>query len=112
MNAETLLAATGGNRALLRELARLCLHEDAPRLRARLHHAARDRDSAALGFAAHALQGLVAEFRAEAARQAAAQIDEAVRENQWDAIAARIAAFEQEYEKLAALLHAVLDEPA
>jgi HPt (histidine-containing phosphotransfer) domain-containing protein len=112
MNADTLLAATGGNRALLRELARLCLHKDAPRLRARLRQAARDRDSEALGFAAHALKGLVAEFRASAARDAAAQVEAAAREKQWAHVPIHLASFDDEYEKLARLLRAILAETA
>lgn len=105
-----LLATLGGNRALLRELARLCLREDAPRLRAQLHAAAQAGDGAGIESAAHALKGLAGEFRAASAREAAAEIETAARAGRLDGIATRIAAFEREFEPLAAVLQSILDD--
>jgi HPt (histidine-containing phosphotransfer) domain-containing protein len=108
MDEATLLSALGGNRALLRELARLCLEVDAPRLRAQLHTAVAARDVAAIESAAHALKGLVAEFRAEAARTAAAEIEKAARHGRLEDLAAPVAAFEREWSALEKLLTSVL----
>jgi HPt (histidine-containing phosphotransfer) domain-containing protein len=112
MDTASLLATTGGNRALLRELARLCLHEDAPRLRAQLNGAVRAGDAAGIECAAHALKGLVAEFRAEAARAAAGEIEATARAGKSEAITAQLRVFEEEFAKLEALLQTILDEPA
>jgi hypothetical protein len=59
MDEAKLLKSVGGNRALLREMARLCLEEDAPRLLNELRTAVDDDDRASVEFAAHALKGLV-----------------------------------------------------
>lgn len=111
MNEETLLANVRGNRGLLRELAKLCLHEDGPRLLTQLHDAARDGDCATIESAAHALKGLVGEFRAEDARRAADTLEALARDGKSSDLAAQIEIFDQAYEKLAALLRAILDEP-
>lgn len=109
MNAETLLASVGGNRALLREMALLCLSEDGPRLLAQLHDSMRAGDCAGIESAAHALKGLVAEFHAESATRAANALETAARDGNCGDLAAQLDDFDREYDKLASLLRATLD---
>jgi len=112
MNEETLLANVRGNRALLCELARLCLYEDGPRLFSQLHTAARNGDCAAIESSAHALKGLAGEFRAEDALRAAAALEAAAADGKHGDLTAHIEQMEREYETLAALLRAILDHAA
>jgi HPt (histidine-containing phosphotransfer) domain-containing protein len=112
MDRPSLLALFDGNRRLLREMARLCLREDAPRLCAQLHAATQAADAPALESAAHALKGLVAEFRADEARAAAAALEACARAGNLAEAPAHIAAFEREFAKLASVLRTILDEPA
>lgn len=111
MDASTLLKIMGGNRALMREMARLCLEEDGPRLRTELRAAAGIGDLSGVRDAAHALKGLVAEFRAATAREAAGAIEDAVSCADPFALSAAVEDFEREYEKLAAVLRSFLEEP-
>ena len=95
------LAAVGGHAVVLREMARLCLEDDAPRLFQQLREAAAQRDFAGLEHAAHGIKGLVGEFRAESARRAAAQIEEHSRAQNGEPIAALIADLEREFTRFA-----------
>jgi HPt (histidine-containing phosphotransfer) domain-containing protein len=112
MDSESLLTAMGGNRPLLREMARLCLYADAPRLRAQLQSALEVGDCTGIEFAAHALKALVGQFHAKTARAVAAEIESAARDGHTDRAAAHAAVFEREFEKLAMVLRAIVENSA
>ena len=95
------LEAVGGNAGVLREMARLCLEDDAPRLFTQLREAVGRRDFSELEHAAHGIKGLVGEFRAERARQAAARVEEQGRAQNGDGLARLIADLEREFERFA-----------
>lgn len=112
MDEAKLLKSFGGNRALLREMARLCLEEDAPRLLGELRAAVDDEDRRGAEFAAHALKGLVAEFRAESARYAAAAVEQMAGSAAKAELHAGVKNFEREFDALASVLRTYLREPA
>ena len=72
---ETLAARFGGDMRLAASLARMFL-KDAPRLVAAVRRAAARRDAQALARTAHALKGAVGHFGAQAAREAAARLEQ------------------------------------
>ncbi|HSL19987.1 MAG TPA: response regulator [Vicinamibacterales bacterium] len=78
LDAATLVAEFGGNRALLAEVIDVFL-EDAPRLVGRMKEAAATRDAAALGAAAHAMKGSVGLFSRGGAYQGASRLSQAAR---------------------------------
>jgi HPt (histidine-containing phosphotransfer) domain-containing protein len=107
MDAASVLASVGGNRRLLREMVRLCLEEDAPRLFAQLHAAAAQRDFAGIEEAAHAFKGLVGGFDAEAASVTADQIVASAQAQSGEFLDPQIATFEREFAQLAAVLRSL-----
>jgi CheY-like chemotaxis protein len=74
-----LLAGLNGNRAMLREMVRLCLDIDAPRLLGDLRAGLDKRDSYAIERAAHGIKGLVGEFRAPTMLAAAREVEDNAR---------------------------------
>jgi HPt (histidine-containing phosphotransfer) domain-containing protein len=71
---EALLDRVGGDQDFLQEIASLFL-EDCPKLLADVRTAVSSEDARGLEHAAHALKGSVANFGAEAARQAASRLE-------------------------------------
>lgn len=71
---EALLDRLGGDQEFLQEIASLFL-EDCPKLLADIRTAVSSEDARGLEHAAHALKGSVANFGAEAARQAAFRLE-------------------------------------
>lgn len=65
----------GGNRELLRQIARF-FRDDSPMLIRRLRRAADERDLVEIRQAAHSLKGLVANFDADAAVHAAQRLEQ------------------------------------
>jgi signal transduction histidine kinase/DNA-binding response OmpR family regulator len=101
-----LLDATGDSEETFREILRLALNEDFPRLEAMLDEASATDDLAAFERAAHAIKGLVSELKAAPCRAAATAVEEAVVEEKLPLVAARAAKLKIEFEKLRAALRA------
>jgi HPt (histidine-containing phosphotransfer) domain-containing protein len=96
-----LLASMDGNRALVREMVRLCLEVDAPRLLGNLREGLEKRDFRAVEEAAHGLKGLVGEFHAPAVYAAARQLEETARERRADRLPQHGEALLHEFQRLA-----------
>jgi two-component system, sensor histidine kinase and response regulator len=95
-----LLESVGGNNTLLRELVRLSLDSDAPRLINELRAAATKRDPRALEAASHALKGLLGELRAGRASEMAGQLEADGHAGNLANLDARVAALLLELEPL------------
>jgi CheY-like chemotaxis protein len=96
-------ARTGNDTSLLRELADLFLQE-CPRLLTALRDAVTSADALALERAAHALKGVVGNFAAQQAFQAAEVLETMGRESELCHAAEAYARLEQEIEQLQTVL--------
>jgi len=103
-----LLESMGGNRALLAEMARLCLEVDAPRLLGNLRAAVEQQDCLGVEQAAHGLKGLIGEFHAPEIYVVAKRLEDSGRERQAAAIPAQAAALEREFERLSVALRRMI----
>jgi HPt (histidine-containing phosphotransfer) domain-containing protein len=74
MDQKALLERVGGDLEFLQEIAALAL-EDCPRLMAEIRSAVSHGDATSLHHAAHTLKGCVANFGANAAREAAFRLE-------------------------------------
>jgi two-component system, sensor histidine kinase and response regulator len=87
------LSRVGGDLELLREIAVLFV-EDCPRALAEIREAVERQDPAKLESAAHAMKGSVANFGAQAAVEAAFQLEQMGRARQMGAAAETLRALE------------------
>jgi HPt (histidine-containing phosphotransfer) domain-containing protein len=98
----------GNDHALFQELVGL-LRADAPPLLAALHSAHRDGDTPRLQRAAHTLKGLAANFDAERAVAAAADVEKLAKTGQSAGLPAAIARLEESLDELVAALSPTLE---
>ena len=98
------LSSLDGNRAMVSEMIRLCLEEDAPRLLGDLRNALETRDLTAVEQSAHGLKGLVGEFHAPGAYAAARRLEEAGRNHETERVPFAAHSFFDEFDRLAAAL--------
>lgn len=78
----TSLRRMGYDQKLFREMIGL-FQEDGPRRLNDVHQAYENRDATGVHQAAHTLKGLAANFSAQPAVEAAAQVEQLARANQW-----------------------------
>jgi HPt (histidine-containing phosphotransfer) domain-containing protein len=97
------LARMGGDRELLQKLVEFFC-EDAPQYLDRLKAAADERDPAGVQHAAHSLNGLVANFGAEAASRAALRLEEMGHSGDLSSVSEGVRALEEEITRLEATL--------
>jgi two-component system, sensor histidine kinase and response regulator len=93
------LSHTGGDRKLLKQIIDL-FRTDSPASFRKIERALKRRDGEALWTAAHALKGSMATIGAQAARQAAADIERLGRTNQFDGAHRAYATMRQEVTRL------------
>ena len=93
------LARMGGDRELLQKLVEF-FREDAPDYLIRLRAAAEQKDAAGVQFAAHSLNGLVSNFGAAAASQAAMRLEVMGRNGDLSSVAEAIVTLEDEILRL------------
>ncbi len=93
------LSRMGGDRPLLKKLVEL-FQEDGPVYLARLQAAVEEEYAAGLQHAAHSLNGLVANFGAQAASAAALRLEEMGRNGDVSAAAEAMETLEQEIVRL------------
>ncbi len=98
LDREELLERLGGDQDFLQEIAGLFL-EDCPKLLADIHSAVSTGNARALEHAAHTLKGSVANFGAEAARQAAFRLEILGREGDLKPAGDAYSTLEQEIER-------------
>ena len=79
------MARVGGDIELLKEIAVLFL-EEYPRVLTELHQAVADGDAGAIARTAHGLKGSVANFGAQAAVDAALQLEQMARTQKFDEV--------------------------
>jgi HPt (histidine-containing phosphotransfer) domain-containing protein len=97
------LARMGGDRELLQRMVDF-FREDAPEYLARLHAAADQGDRAGVEYAAHSLNGLVANFGAESASLVALRLEEMGRSGDLSSASEAVATLEDEIARLEATL--------
>jgi HPt (histidine-containing phosphotransfer) domain-containing protein len=93
------LSYTGGDRRLLKEVIQL-FRADYPSALRRINRALKGRDPEALRLAAHRLKGSIATVGAPAARQVAAELEEAARSQDFEPARHSYAKLRQEIERL------------
>jgi len=108
-NRNEALDRAGGDEELFREVAALFV-EESPGQMERLRGAVEARDADALAAAAHGLKGSVANFGAEAARQAALRLEMIGREGPLDEAPAALAELETKMSALTARMAEVAAE--
>jgi HPt (histidine-containing phosphotransfer) domain-containing protein len=102
------LLRMGNDYELFQEMVGL-LQADAPPLLAALHSAHREGDPQRLQRAAHTLKGLAANFGAERAVAAAAEVEKLAKARQSAGLPAAIAKLEESLEELSAALAPTLE---
>jgi two-component system sensor histidine kinase/response regulator len=95
LDREALLDRVGGDREFLQEIASLFI-QDCPRLLGGIKAAVSREDAQGLEHAAHTLKGSVANFGAEAARQAAFRLEALARSGDLTPAAEALSALERE----------------
>jgi CheY-like chemotaxis protein len=106
-----LMESVGGDTTLLRELVRLSLDSDAPRLLTDLRAAAAQRDPRALEAAGHGLKGLLGELRAGPATELARQLEAGGHDGDLTNLDARVAALLSAMEPLKRQLREFIESP-
>jgi hypothetical protein len=95
-----LMESVGGNILVLRELVRLFMDSDAPRLTTDLREAAAKRDPRALEAAGHGLYGLLGELRASRAAEKARELGAGGHEGDMTDLDERVSLLLSEMEQL------------
>ncbi len=98
------LDGVGGNRALARQMIALCCEQDGPRLSRELAEALVHGDLIGIERSAHAISGLVGEFRAAAACRMARALEEGARQRCLDLVQVQAAELECEFRRLVTAL--------
>jgi len=106
-----LMQSVGGNARLLRELVRLSLEADAPRLITELREAAAKGDASALEGAAHGLKGMLGELHAFRAAELAGQLEAGALAGDQADLDARVAGLLSEMEQLKGQLRQFVEKP-
>jgi PAS domain S-box-containing protein len=106
-----LMESVSGNTTLLRELIRLSLDSDEPRLMSELREAAAKRDPHGLESAGHGLKGLLGELRAGRAAEMAGQLEAGGQAGDLTDMDAHVAALLTEMEQLKRQLRQFVDTP-
>lgn len=104
------LARMGGDRELLQRIVEF-FRQDSPEYLARLQAAAHKGDSAGVEQAAHSLHGLVANFGADAAAQAALRLEEMGQTGDLSSVAEAVGVLEGEITRLEAMLASESESP-
>ncbi|MEW5724016.1 MAG: response regulator, partial [Thermodesulfobacteriota bacterium] len=99
LDLESFMTRVGGDRELACDMAGLCLDE-LPEQMGRIRKAVAERDAAALHSAAHSLKGTTGNFSAQAAYEAAYQLEKMGREGDLSQAAEALSALEHEIERL------------
>lgn len=89
---------------LRRDMLRIVLEDDAPRLSAALDKALAELDFGAIEHAAHAIKGLAGELQAGACQEAALALEETARTEKSDGVATQGAALRREFGRLVSIL--------
>jgi HPt (histidine-containing phosphotransfer) domain-containing protein len=108
---EAMLACTGGDMGLLRDIAGLFI-EDYPRLLADIQDAIQRGDSAALQRAAHTMKGAVANFGARGAAEASSRLEQSGRDRVLSRVEQALSVLETELERLRQALISIAMEKA
>jgi signal transduction histidine kinase/CheY-like chemotaxis protein len=108
---EAMLACTGGDMGLLRDIAGLFI-EDYPRLLADIQDAIQRGDSAALQRAAHTMKGAVANFGARGAAEASSRLEQSGRDRDLSRVEQALSVLETELERLRQALISIAMEKA
>jgi CheY-like chemotaxis protein len=103
-DSEALLESLAGDREMLREVVRLCVDVDAPRLLAQLRDGVERGDLQAVEHAAHGLRGLIGEFHAPGVYATARQLEETARTGRKESVPGEGAALIGAFQKLAEAL--------
>jgi HPt (histidine-containing phosphotransfer) domain-containing protein len=97
------LARASGDEGLLKEISAMFL-DDCPRLISKIKNAITCGDSEALGFAAHTLKGVVGNFHAQAASEAAERLEMMADKGELRGLDVALANLEKEIERLSGAL--------